>query len=453
MLKTPSQWLTGLLLLMSGCAAGPLDDRIESAGLPARLSSPATADAPALPLDEDADVADLLRYAALNNAGLRAAFEQWRAALEQVPQVTALPDPRFSYNYFIENVETRVGPQRHGVGLSQTLPWFGKLDNRGGVAMEAARAVKAHYDAQKLQLFYRVKRHWYEYYYVTRAINVVRENRDLVKYLEQVARTRFKVAAAGHPDVIRAQVELGKLDDRLRSVQDMRTPIAAQLNAALNRPGNAPLPEPREMENHTLGQDDEQLVATLHRQNPHLLALQHEMAQQRRAVALARREGYPDVTVGFDYIDVGSAVVPGVSDSGQDAVALNLSMNLPIWREKYDAGVRQALHRFGAATQQRLERQNLLEAELRTALFHLRDAHRKIDLYRDTLLPKARQALKATEAAFRAGSATFSDIVDAQRVQLRFELDLVRARINRAQRVAEAQMLVGSEQEVSSDEQ
>ena len=48
---------------------------------------------------------DYLSYAALNNAGLKAAFEQWKSSLEQIPQVKALPDPQFTYGYYIEKVE------------------------------------------------------------------------------------------------------------------------------------------------------------------------------------------------------------------------------------------------------------------------------------------------------------------------------------------------------------
>ncbi|HER19754.1 MAG TPA: hypothetical protein ENO14_01765, partial [Chromatiales bacterium] len=64
-----------------------------------------------------ATLQDYLRHAARTNAGLEAAFEEWKAAVEQVPQAKALPDPRFTYGYFIDEVETRVGPQEHRLGL------------------------------------------------------------------------------------------------------------------------------------------------------------------------------------------------------------------------------------------------------------------------------------------------------------------------------------------------
>ncbi len=77
------------------------------------------------------------------------------------------------------------------------------------------------------------------------------------------------------------------------------------------------------------------------------------------------------------------------------------------------------------------------------ALYHVRDAARKIDLYGDTLIPKARQSLKATEAAYRAGEATFVDLVDAERVRLEFQLAHERALANHAIRLGQLRMLVG----------
>ena len=82
-------------------------------------------------LKAGAELPDLLAYAALNNPGLEAAFHRWKAALERVPQAKSLPDPRFTYRYFIEEVETRVGAQRQRFAIAQTFPWFGKLKLQG----------------------------------------------------------------------------------------------------------------------------------------------------------------------------------------------------------------------------------------------------------------------------------------------------------------------------------
>ncbi|NIO13694.1 MAG: TolC family protein, partial [Xanthomonadales bacterium] len=147
-------------------------------------------------LGQDSTLADYLQYAALNNPGLEAAFHRWQAALEKVPQARALPDPRLTYAHFIEEVETRVGPQESKLGLMQKFPWFGKRRLRGEAAWEAAEAARERYEAEKLKLFFRVKDAYYEYAYLAGAVRVVQQMKSLVRQLEQVARTRYTVGAA-----------------------------------------------------------------------------------------------------------------------------------------------------------------------------------------------------------------------------------------------------------------
>jgi outer membrane protein, heavy metal efflux system len=396
-------------------------------------------------LGVEASVEDYLLYAALNNPGLEAAFNRWKAALERVPQVTALPDPRFTYRYFIEQVETRVGPQRHGVGISQRFPWFGKLEQRGGAAMEQAHAMRQRYEAAKLALFSRVRNAYAETFYLTRSIAVVRENLDLAKNLEGVVRERYRTGHATNADLIRAQVELGRVEDRLRTVTDLQGPIAARLNAALGRPAAAALPRPTALPAAVFTASDDEVIAWLREASPELRAMRHDIARHEHAVALARKEYYPDITLGLDYIDTGSARMPGVPDSSKDPVIATVSINVPLWLAKYRAGERESEANLRAATLARADRENTLEAEAKMVLYQFRDAERKIDLYRDTLLPKARQALRAAMTAFEGGKASFTDLVDAERVWLEFHLMHERARADREQRLADIERLTGKQ--------
>jgi outer membrane protein TolC len=397
-------------------------------------------------LTEAAGLEDYLAYAAMNNPGLQAAFNRWKAALERVPQVKALPDPRLSYRYYVSEIETRVGAMRQGFGLSQTFPWLGKLELRGDVAAAAAEAERHRFEALRLKLFHEVKNAYYEYYHLWRRVAVVRENLRLVGQMEQVARTRYKAAAASHPDVIRAQVELGRLEDRLKSLQDLRRPIMAKLNAALNQPAGTVLPWPTAIAEAPVRLTDEQMLSWLRASSPELKALDADLAAAKHRTELARREYFPDVTLGVDYVDVAVPVGPmRPGDAGKDAVAVMASVNLPIWYDKLSAGVREARHRQQAASLARSQRANELGSTLKLVLYRFRDAERKLNLYRHTLVPKAAEAVKAAQSAFRAGKADFTDLIDAQRVLLAFELAAERALADRAQRLAELEMLVARE--------
>lgn len=444
------------LAILSGCSSrSPFADTIEAdrprgpeitnADASAASSNIEAAGAKRPRLDDDARLDDYLRYAALENPGLEAMFQEWRAALERLPQVGAMPDPRFSYGYYFGEVETRVGPMQHALGLSQTFPWFGRLEDREDAASRHANAARERFEAARLALFLRVERAYNDLFFLGRSIEITRDNIELLRQFERVARSRYRVAAAGHPDIIRIQVELGMLEDRLRQLRDLRAPYAARLNAALNRPTDAEVAWPAAVSERVVEVSEATLLAALRERNPELLALQEEIERERIGAEIARKEGFPDITLGIAYTVIGERSDVDLDENGDDAILGTLSVNLPIWREKYDAGVREAMARRLAAAGRRGEAANSLAAELREALFEHEDARRRIALYRDTLVPKATESLQASLGAFAQGQADFLDLVDAQRTLLEFQLGLERALVDRATSHARVEQLVGTE--------
>jgi len=267
----------------------------------------------------------------------------------------------------------------------------------------------------------------------------------LLSYIEDVARMKYKTGEGSYSAVMKAQVELGKLEDRLRSLHDLREPLMAGLNATLNRPAATHVPWPGALEEEAPAFTDEQLSAWLAEGNPELRAIDFTTAKERIAADLAKREYFPDITLGIAVIDTDDASTPGVPESGKDPVVSMLSIDLPIWYGRHRAARREAGERYAAAQQERRDMENRLVTDLKVALYEFRDAGRKIDLYRDTLVIKARQSLEVSQQAFAAGMADFLDLIEAQRTLLEFELAYERALTDRAERLAEIEMLIGRE--------
>jgi len=436
-------------VITTGCVNRDSPDPLPASPAAGRAPLVSSGDAPAdadLPtLDENSTLHDYLTYAALDNPGLKSAFDRWRAALEKVPQAKSLPDPKLSYTEYVQAVETRVGPQQWNVSLAQTFPWFGTLGLQGRAATHAAEVARHQYEAAKLKLLYQVKHVYYEYYYLGRAVAVTEENVQLLTHLESVARARYRAGEAPHSTLIRAQVELGKLQDHLRALRDLQEPVVARLNAALNRDSEAPVPWPKELPENDTAVTSEQLLEWLRQGNPELKALDFVALKEADSIALARKNRYPDITLGVTYISTDDALMPGTSESGKDPVLAMLSVNVPIWARKYGAVEREAKARLDSALNERRNRENSLVADLKMAWYNFRDAERKIALYEETLIPQADQGLKVTQEAFKTGQADFLDLIDAQRTLLEFQLMYERALVNRAQRLAELEMLVGRE--------
>ncbi len=387
---------------------------------------------------------EYLALAAKNNAGLRAAFNEWKAAAEAVPQARALPDPRFTYGYFIDEVETRVGPQRQKFGISQTFPWLGKIEARTDAAAAMAKAAQKKYEAKKLDLFYEVKSVYYEYAYLYTAIEKTKQNLDLVGYLEQVALARYSASAGSHPDVIRAQIEVARLDDKVKTLEQMRKPIVAKLNSVLNRKGGKSLPWPSRADYAPMEIDRNKVLAKINKLNPQIVTLKHTVAAAKQKVTLAEKRFYPDVTFGVDWIETDDALMAGTPDSGKDPIIAMFSVNIPLWADSYKAGVRQAkanLRKAGAAKRQK---QNDIRAGAVRVLFDIEDSRRKVKLYTDILLPKANEMLAASEAAYKAGEIDFLSLINAQQTLLSFELMLERAITDEMQSSAELEKFIGT---------
>ncbi len=390
------------------------------------------------------ELQDYLAEAALNNPGLEASFNRWKAALEKIPQVKALPDPRFNYTYFIQEVETRVGPQRQKFGIAQTFPWFGKLKLKGASAMESAEAARQAYEQDRLELFYQVKAAYFETYVLGRSIDITRQHLILLQNIEQVARTRFKAGSAPQSALIQAQVELGKLEDRLQTLEALRGPVAAKLNAALNRPIDTELPLPDEITPLPVEFTDEEITRQLPIGSPALKRLDALIRKEQSAEKLARKNRYPDLTVGLETIQTDEALM-STPDSGKDPIMAMVSINLPIWFGKLKAAEQEAVYRRTAAENERADRENSLETTLQLTLYHFRDAERKINLYRDTLVPKAEQSMNVAQQGFEDGQISFIALVDAERLLLEFQLAADQALGNRETQLAKIEWLTGKE--------
>jgi outer membrane protein TolC len=327
----------------------------------------------------------------------------------------------------------------------QTFPWFGEIEARTDAAAAAAKAARKRYEATKLKLFADVKDAFYEYTYLAQAIEIARENLELIQHFEEVARTKYMAASAGHPDVIRAQIELARLEDQLKTLEELRKPIVARLNAVLNRQSLEMLPWPRKAEFRVVKVSREKMIELLRLKNPELEALDFELEAAKNKVELAKKKFWPDVGVGVGWTDTGSALNPGMSDSGKDPIILMFTMNLPIWREGYKAAELQAKANVLKASHQKKDAENTIIARAERSLYDFEDSDRKRNLYGDVLIPKSEELLGASETAYKAGTVDFLSLINAQQKLLEFQLHYERAATDNQQELARLEMLVGAE--------
>lgn len=392
-------------------------------------------------------LADLLDQARSANPRLRSAQASVRARAQVRPQVTALPDPRLQLGVQVEPVETRVGPQRGGLALHQRLPTGGKRKLRGAIADRSVEVAEEDLEGATLAVEVALKRAYYERWFVRRSREITAEMRALLTRGERVARTRYAAGRGGQDAVLKAQVELGVLEDRLRTLDELEPTHVDEILALLDRApgGELPPPHPDDLAELEVVHDLERLHQMTDHLAPSLRALRVQAEQKSLEARLAKKGRVPDVTLGLAWTSTGEARALGTPGSGNDPLVATVAFDLPVHPGVYRAAARQAAHERDALLRAREGAANALRSRLRRAYFGWSDARRKLALYRDSLLPKARQSLDATFAAFQAGGARFLDLLDTERALLEFELAHARALADHLVAVASIEALVGAE--------
>ncbi len=373
---------------------------------------------PSALIESSATLDAYMQHAFRHNPRLRAAFDRWQAALERIPQARSLDDPTLTFEYFIDQMDTR-----YRLAISQMFPAFGVLGLKEDRAAAEAQAAMHTFDAERFMLFDRVTDAFYEYHYLARAIAVTEENHRLLVDLEQAVDARYRSGAASFTDLIKVQVEKDRLADRLAALQDQRRPQSAGLAALLNLPAEEPLPWPEFGTSGPATIDETVLADMLADLNPELKAADAMIEAADYREELARRSAWPRFMAGAGWM-----IMPGMDGRGDESdIGLMAGITLPVWRSRYRAERRETAALTQAVTQDRDTMRNRLRAELSMAVFQFRDAERRISLFQESLVPKAEQALEVARQAYSDGQTDFMTLIDAQRTLLEFQLMAERA--------------------------
>ncbi|MEE9443791.1 MAG: TolC family protein [candidate division Zixibacteria bacterium] len=386
---------------------------------------------------------DLLKLGLRINPSIKESFYNWRAAIDRASFAGTLPDPVLSFGYFMERVETRVGPQRYKIGLRQSLPWFGTLGTKSDVARSEALASEMNYESRKQSVTHDIKTVYYELYYLGKLKSLTLANFEILKFWESVTQTKYKTAQVSHHDLIKVQIELGILEDRLIGIDKMIPPVKSNLAALLNSSDISEISIPDTIYIEDISTEIQFILDRIIDGNPALKSIAYGVQKGKAAVRLSGKISMPAFTIGVDYIETGPALIPSMPESGKDPLMLNVGMTLPIWFGKNKAVKNQSRARLMAEENKLANARNTLIARVEKILFEYDEAKRKLVLYRDGLIPRAEEALNVGYAAFQAGQIDIVSLLDSQRQLLHFQEVYERARTDLAIKISKIEMLMG----------
>jgi cobalt-zinc-cadmium efflux system outer membrane protein len=378
-------------------------------------------------------------------AGLAAAAA---GAEQKAPQVKALPDPVAGITAYLLTPETRVGPQQAMVSLSQRLPWFGKLRLRERAALYEAAAARAKVEAASLRVVTEVRRVAYELAFQDAYEAVVGEDRATLSHYEELARARYASGVGLEQPAIKIQAEITKDDARLLDIADRRAVLRAQINALRDQPDATPLPRIQLPAYPELTLALETLRQRALANRPEVGGADATIAMMRTQVDVAHKDYNPDVTLGLVYALVGKRTDPQgraapPPDNGQDDLGVTAGVNLPVWREKLAAGVKEASERVLWAEQARRSVVAGIDQSLDELVYRIPLTYQRLKLFKDVLSVQADQSLRSAEAGYVAGTQNALDLLDAERVLLEVRTATVRAVADYAIGVARLEGAVG----------
>jgi outer membrane protein TolC len=393
----------------------------------------------------EAGLAGYLRLALERNPEIRAGFERWKASVHRISRSRRLPEPTIGFGYFVESVETRVGPQQARISLQQAFPWPTKLTAGADAASAQARAMQRRFEAQALLVAQRVATAYWNLWQVRAAKAIRREHLEVIRGLSASVRARISTGAASLADLQQIDLVAAGLEDNIHGMEEAERGAEAQLRAAIGVVSAFPVPTPQEPGRADMPMASPAALASLARAHPMVESLGF-LAEASEATARAEgADRFPSFTLGTDWIITDEADTPGVKDSGQDAVIVGVGIRIPLWQGSYADSVAAAEADSRAQLAEQSALLDRVEAELATTLANLRDATRRVAIYRGTLVPQAQAAYASVLGAYTVGRATVAQVLLAQRDLLEQRIELERARADHARTWARLEELVGRE--------
>ncbi len=387
----------------------------------------------------------LVEYVLGNNPEIQAARYRARALGARVPQAASLPDPQLGTITFLQAIQTAAGPQEVALGLSQHFPLFGKLPLRSQVAYHDAMSAYARVTVVELGAIERVKRAYYDVYFLQRAIEVTRALEPRIEEVIEIAKTKYETGlpGAGLETVYQAEIELSALKIRLVDLGQTKIDAQARLAGVLHLPPQTRIEAVPRFDPTKVAHTARLLVELAESYQPELEARRREISRDRTSIALARRDYWPDATVSFNWFEIGSRGLSPVA-TGEDAYALLVGVNLPIYRKRLDAAVREAQYNSARSARQYAATLDEVRAEV-LGLYAKFTKHNEIyGILGSEIVPRAERTLELAIATYKVGRLEFQQVIQDYDNLLKYEIEYYQREALREQAIASLERAVGS---------
>lgn len=391
----------------------------------------------------DSLIAEALRA----NPDLQAAKLRYEAFEAKVPQAGSLPDPVFKATASNLPIDSRSFDQTPMSGvelmLTQKVPFPGKLGLAEKTTRNLAQKTKQDYQSTKNFILSELKQNYYQLYLLQKSIEITERNKLLIEDFARIASTKYSVGKGIQQDVLKAQVEVSKMIDKLISLEEMRETLEAKINILLNRNPQEPLGKISDLVFRDFTCSEEELQSLAVEANPHLRGKSFLVNASRSAYDLARREYWPDFTLSASYRIRDEVKMDPVR--GQDFFSASAAVNIPLyfWSKQKKKVQEKALGLESSRQEYEDVKNNVMF--MVSKLFYSVDKFRKeIELYQMAILPQARQSLESARSGYQVDKVDFLTLLDNQVTLFNYEIIYHQALSSYFKTIARLEEMVGS---------
>ena len=347
-----------------------------------------------------------------NNPAIKQAENRWRAAVQRVQQANAWDDPRIAGDSRVRRF-VDVPPNAfmdQSLTVEQLIPITGKNLLRGRAAAAEALSIFEEVRRAELDVIAKARASFFRLANAYEQLEINSKNLVSLRQIADISRSKYETGVESAANALVAETDYSKLLETRRDLERNLSDAQSQLNALMNRDAFAPLGTPAAANINEANLSLSRLRAITLAQRPEVQMAHAKIDSEKSKLRLARRAWIPDPALmlkGQRYNDASQAV------SELDA---GVSFTVPwVNPSKYSAGVREARENVGAAEQGLDREQKEALRLLRDQLEKIETAHHHVELFRDKLVPQARQAFEATRLSYESGKASFLDWISAQR--------------------------------------
>jgi len=362
------------------------------------------------------DLETLVQQVLERNPAILAARRAVDARKSLIAAARTLPDPSVSFETMGNLVTLQRGDPSSArvLRFSQEVPFPGKLSLQGQIASAEADAELWKYEQVRREVVSELKMNYYDLLLAQQLTDVVGKSRTLLQQFSEISEARYRVGQGAQQDILKAQVEVSRLLDRLATLRRERDTALARINTLLYRPPDTPVGPMPEVSKPRFDWTLDQLYQKAVTSNPDVRINRREIDRDELAVSLAKKSFYPDFEVEFSYFN--RRDLP-------EMYGLMFKAKVPLyfWRKQRPE--------LESATASLLGQRRQYDNTLSTLYFRLKDLFLKIsadanllELYGGAIVPQATLALESSISSYRVGAVDFLSLLSNQGTVLEYEM-------------------------------